>query len=260
MERITTEIDGHVLLIGLNRVEKRNAFDTLMLTELADAYLMLEEDDGIRCAVLFAHGDHFTAGLDLGEIAPRIKNGEGLLPSSGIDPLGIYSDRKRTKPVVIAVQGICLTIGIELALASDIIIASEDTRFGQIEVRRGIFPFGGATLRLPQLVGWGNAMRYLLTGDIFTAETAYRIGMVQEVTEAGEHLDRAKEIAHTIAEQAPLGVRETLITAGMAANHVIPEGIQDYFAPKVVELMNSEDGREGFQSFIERRKAAFKGR
>lgn len=260
MEHITTELENHVLLIGLNRPEKRNAFNAKMLAELGDVYDGMEENDEIRCAVVFAHGAHFTAGLDLGDIAPRIMQGDSLLPTDKIDPWGIYSPKKRTKPVVVAVHGVCLTIGIELALASDIVVASTDTKFAQIEIKRGIYPFGGATLRMPERMGWGNAMRYLLTGDDFSGETAYRMGMVQELTEPGEQLAKAKAIAETIAKQAPLGVRQTLITAGMAASQSIPEGIQEHFAATIRELMQSEDGQEGFNSFIERREAVFVGR
>ena len=95
--------------------------------------------------------------------------------------MGLDAERRVSKPIVMAVQGICFTIGIELMLAADIRIASEGSRFGQIEVRRGLYPVGGATLRMVQEFGWGNAQRYLLTGDEFGAQEAHRIGLVQEV-------------------------------------------------------------------------------
>src|SRR5206468_9429808 len=135
----------------------------------------------------------------------------------GLDPLGITGPRVR-KPVVAAIQGICLTIGIELLLATDIRIAAESARFAQIEIKRGIYPVGGATLRFPREVGWANAMRWLLTGDEFDAAEAHRIGLVQELTEHGEQLARALAIAEVITAQAPLAVYATLA----ASRHALP--------------------------------------
>ena len=114
MKYVTTEVENHVLLIGLNRADKRNAFSSTMINELADAYEEMEKNDQIRCGVLFAHGDHFTTGLDLGEIAPKIMAGTSFIQKDKVDPWGVYSDKKRTKPVIAVVQGMCLTLGIEL--------------------------------------------------------------------------------------------------------------------------------------------------
>ena len=177
MERITFERQGRVARIGLSRPSKRNAFDLKMLRELGQAFTDYEEDAELWCAVLFAHGEHFTGGLELNEVGPAVAAGAPLFPEGSVDPLGL-GPRRRQKPLVAALQGYCLTIGIELALAADIRIAADTTRFGQIEIKRGILPFGGATLRLPALTGWGNAMRYLLTGDMFDAAEALRIGLV----------------------------------------------------------------------------------
>ena len=179
---ISTETKGHVWIIGLNRASKRNAFTLKMLAELSDAYTAYEEDPELRCAVLQPHGEHFTGGLDLADVGPAVASGKMMWPARGVDPLGL-TGRRRTKPVVCAARGWCLTIGVELMLASDIRLAASDTRFAQMEVQRGIMAFGGATLRLPQVAGWGNAMRYLLTGDQFGAQEALRIGLVQEVVE-----------------------------------------------------------------------------
>ncbi len=174
-QKITVEQRGHILLIGLNRPAKRNAFDVEMLEQLALAYTELENNDEIRCGVLFAHGEMFTAGLDLANVAPQVVKGNGGLKFSAdsVDPLNLYSER--TKPVVVAVNGKCLTVGIELILAADICVAAENATFAQIEIKRGIFPFGGATLRFPERSGWGNAMRWLLTGDEFAVQLALGI-------------------------------------------------------------------------------------
>ncbi|MCW2652523.1 MAG: enoyl-CoA hydratase [Mycobacterium sp.] len=259
LDTVSLERDGHVLMIGLNRPAKRNAFTLAMLADLSRAYALLESDDGLRAGVIFAHGDHFTAGLDLVDVGPAIASGTAPVPEDGRDPWRL--DGPWTKPVIAAAQGWCMTLGIELLLAADIRIAAADTRFAQIEVRRGIYPFGGATLRLPQVAGWGNAMRWLLTGDEFDAAEAYRIGLVQEVAaDAASALERARTIAHTIADAAaPLGVTATLASAQLAASEGEAAAIAQ-LRPEATRLFGTEDAAEGLQSFVERRAAAFAGR
>jgi enoyl-CoA hydratase len=256
---VTVQRRGHVLLIGLNRPEKRNAFNLALIDQLAVAYHELEEDEELRCGVLFAHGDHFTGGLDLAEVGPVI--GEGRLSMSGDgrrDPW--RKDGIWTTPIVAAVQGWVMTLAIELLLAADIRIAAENARFSQMEINRGIYAFGGATIRLPRDAGWGNAMRWLLTGEEYDAAEALRIGLVQEVVETGRQLDRAVELAEAIATRSgPLGVRTTLESAHRARL----EGEQAAFArleTDMVALFESADGREGLASFVERREARFTGR
>src|SRR5258708_4359109 len=169
---ITRERRGHIFLIGLNRPAKRNAFDLAMLNELALAYGEMQRDNEVRCGVLFAHGAHFTAGLDLARVGPAVaEQGQLPLPAGGVDPWGLR-DPERTKPLVCALQGICLTAGIELALAADVRVAAADTRFAQIEIKRGIFPFGGATIRFPREVGWGNPIPYLFPAHPYPPDDA----------------------------------------------------------------------------------------
>lgn len=257
---VTTERRGHVLLIGLNRPAKRNAFNLRMLEELALAYGELERDPEIRCGVLFAHGEHFTGGLDLADVAPAVIDGRGLpVPEGGRQPWRLDGE-PWTTPLVIAVQGWCMTLGIELLLAADVRIASADTRFAQLEVQRGIYPFAGATIRMPREAGWGNAMKWLLTGDPFDAAEAHRMGLVQEVVEPGTQLDRAIELADRIATvAAPLGVRATLASAHRALVESEAAAVAQLQAD-AVPLFASEDGAEGMRSFLERREARFTGR
>ena len=257
--RISVEQKGHILLIGLNRPAKRNAFDVQMLEELADAYTKLENSEDLRCGVLFAHGEMFTAGLDLANVGPKVAESGGVLKfgEDSIDPLNLQNER--TKPVVVAVNGKCLTIGIELILAADICIAAEDATFAQIEIKRGIFPFGGATLRFPERTGWGNAMRWLLTGDEFDAREALRIGFAQEVVPTENALNRAVEIAETIARQAPLGVYATIKSARKTIHESYQEA-KDELNPQILELFDSEDAEEGVRSFLERREGNFSGK
>lgn len=258
--QVSVEKSGHLLLMGLDRVAKRNAFDIEMYNQLAAAYQQLEDDGDLRCGVLFAHGDHFTAGLELTQWTEQFSSGSFPLVGEGqIDPLGLDPAQRVSKPIVLAVQGYCLTIGIELLLSTDIRVAASDTHFAQIEIQRGIYPVGGATVRLMQEVGWGNAMRYLLTADAFGADEAYRMGLVQAVVAPGEQLATAVQIATTIAQQAPLGVYATLKSARLARQ----EGEQAAFARLMADLrplMQSEDVQEGVRSFIERRRANFTGK
>lgn len=254
--RVITERDGHVLVMTLNRADKLNAFDRAMLDQLSVAFTEMEDDPAIRCGVLLAKGRAFTAGLDLGEVGPAVRAGEPLFPSGRVDPLSL-SGRLRTKPVVMGVQGYCFTIGIELLLACDIRLAAEDTVFGQIEIKRGIFPFGGATVRLPQVAGWGNAMRYLLTGDRFDAPEAHRIGLVQDVV-ADVHA-RSIELAQCVAAQAPLGVQATLSSSRTMLREGEAAAI-DALLPEARRLMETEDAAEGLRSFSERRDGIFEGR
>jgi enoyl-CoA hydratase len=258
LETVTLERDGHVLVIGLNRPEKRNSFNLAMLADLSRAYGMLESDDTLRAGVLFGHGDHFTAGLDLIDVGPALTSGTLPFPEDGRDPWRL--DGTWTKPIVAAAQGWCMTLGIELLLAADIRIAAAGTRFAQIEVRRGIYPFGGATLRFPRETGWGNAMRWLLTGDEFDATEAHRIGVVQEIaTDGAAAVSRAREVARTIAESAaPLGVKAVLASAHLGRDQGDAVAIER-LRPDVTELFSTADAAEGVRSFIQRRPARFTG-
>ena len=256
-EYVNVERRGHLLLVGLNRANKRNAFDLGMYGAIGRAWAELDRDPELRCGVLYAEGSHFTGGLDLAQWAPAFAAGKMPLPDGALDPLGLQGPPV-TKPLVCAVQGICLTIGIELMLATDVRVAARDTRFGQIEIGRGIYPVGGATIRMPRELGWGNAMRWLLTGDELDAETALRLGLVQELVEPGEQLTRALALAERIAAQAPLGVRATLASARLAL--VDEREAAARLLPDLKPIMASDDAREGVQSFIERRAARFTGR
>jgi enoyl-CoA hydratase len=257
--RVTVDRDGHILLIGLNRTDKRNAADLQLLQELSLAYGELERDPELRCGLVFAHGDHFTGGLDLADVGPRMTGaGLDIVPEGGINPWQIEG-QSLSKPVVIAVQGICLTLGIELILASDIAVAAESTEFAQIEVARGILPFGGATIRFPRAVGWGNAMRWILTGDSFDAAEALRIGLVQEVVPTGTQYARALELAKRVAAQAPLAVQAALANAKLA----LREGdaaAEAQLQPELVRLVATEDSQIGMRAFLTRTKAEFIGR
>jgi len=255
---VRIERRGALLLMGIDRPRKLNGFSGRMVTALADAYQAMEDDANVRVGVLHAFGPHFTAGVQLDQIQHWFAEGRHLGRPGAVDPYDLVPPL-RTKPVVAAVQGLCFTVGIELMLAADIVVAARDTRFGQIEVRRGIFPNHGATLRIVERAGWGNAMRYLLTGDEFDADTALRLGLVQEIVEPGRQLERAVALAERIAAQAPLAVAETLRSARTAVFEGWPAAIAEFGAVQS-RLMLSEDGREGVRSIREKRDGVFRGR
>lgn len=258
MSSIATERRGRVFLIGLDRAAKRNAFDPPMFHALARALGEYNRDAELWCALIFAHGDHFTGGIDLAQFAPLFANPDPFaLEPGSVDPFGLRNHL--SKPLIVAVHGITFTIGIEMMLAADIRIAASNARFAMLEVCRGLYPLGGATFRLTREAGWGNAMRYLLTGDEFDAQAALRMGLAQEVVEPGRQLDRALELAQKICEQAPLGIRGTLRSAWMGISDgeiAAAEHVRD----DMPAVLASEDFKEGVASFRERRSANFRGR
>jgi enoyl-CoA hydratase/carnithine racemase len=249
-------LDDHIMVITVDRKEKRNGFTPKMLAELAEAMTELDENPGLWVGVLTFAGDHTTAGLDMPLFFGADADPAALATKGLVDPLGLR--RRLTKPQITAVQGITFTIGIELALAGDIIIAADDTRFSQLEPKRGLMAVGGATLRFVSRGGWGNAMYHLLRADEFTAQEAYRIGLVQEVVPAGQQRERAITLAREIAANAPLAVQLTKENAKVS----LEEGEESAIAQfrEINRRVNaSDDLQEGIQSFIERRPARFTG-
>jgi len=246
---IRVERHSSVLLIGIDRPEAQNRFDAPMLIGLGKAYYQLDHEDELRAAVLYGVGRDFCLGVDRGAFAAA--QAAGQLPPKDpdyINPVGLRPPH-RSKPVVIAVHGGTKYLGHELLLASGIRVAANDTVFSQGEVARGVFPGGGATVRFPREVGWGNAMRYMLTGEEWGAAEAYRLGLVQEVTPPGKELDRAIDLANQIAAAAPLGVRATLASArqALAADEATAlAALQAEFG----RLLQSEDAKE-FQRALE---------
>lgn len=249
--------DG-IFQIEIDRPAKLNGFTPKMLGDLAAAYTAFEREAGARVALVSAVGPHFTAGLDLPKVGPIMARGEPLFPPDAVDPFDLRPPR-RTKPVVVAVKGITFTLGIELMLAADVVVAADDCRFSQLEVTRGVMAAGGATLRMVQRAGWGDAMLVLLAAGEFGPAEALRFGFVQEVTAAGAELDRARRIATAIAAQAPLAVQATLRNARIGLERGFAAAAAE-FAETNRELSATSDAAEGLRSFVERRPPRFEGR
>ena len=256
--KVLIEASEHILTITFNRPEKLNALDPESFHLLAQALYRLQHDNELRVGIIQANGKHFTSGLELDKWAPIFATGQApTVPQEEIDPFGM-SGETLTKPLIMAVQGLCYTSGLELLLNTDIRLATADARFAQLEVQRGIYPCGGGTVRLPEEIGWARAQRYLLTGDEFSGQQAYEWGMLTELCALDALQQRARELAHKVAAAAPLGVQAALNSSKTARLQGASAALAKVF-DEMSAVMGSEDAAEGVRSFMERRPAVFKG-
>jgi enoyl-CoA hydratase/carnithine racemase len=253
--RVYHETHGHVLKIVIDNVAKRNSFSPEMMEQLSDAFTLLQNSGDYWVGVLCAAGDHFTAGLDMPKFfGPNAKSRQRK--EGNVDPFGL--SKRCSKPVVTAVQGVVYTIGIEMMLAGDIVIAADSSRFCQMEAKRGIAPLAGAHFRFLTRAGWGDSMYHLFLCDEFNAERAHKIGLVQEVVPAGTQVERAMKVAALIAANAPLGIQVTKEGALKYIEAIERAGID--FLPTIrARVLQTEDAKEGIRSFVERRPAVFQG-
>jgi enoyl-CoA hydratase len=257
--KITIERKGQTVLIGINRPYIDNRLDPDATESLARAYYNYDRDPSLRAAVLFGYGDRFSRGIDVDAYKAFAQSGKKMMDGPGfIDPLG-RTKPALTKPLVVAVHGDTWNMAHELFLVADIRVASEDTEFGQDENTHGRFPGGGSTVRFPREAGWGNAMRFILTGDHWGAKEALRMGMVQEVPpDRDAALAKAVEIASKIAACGPLGIKTSLASSHMALDD--SETALGNLDDQYRALYATWDFREGRDAEVEKRPPVYEGR
>jgi enoyl-CoA hydratase len=252
------EQQDELATLVIQRPEKLNALNGELIAELDRAFRQLAEDDSVRGIILTGAGEKaFVAGADIAELAQ-------MGPLSGVRTSRQGQDAFRfleqmPKPVIAAVNGFALGGGLELALACHLRIASENARFGLPEVKLGIIPGYGGTIRLPRLVGRGRALELMLTGEMIGAEEAYRIGLVNRVVPQAELRGAAEVLLRKITANGPVAVALALESVDRGTDTTLDDGLtleSNLFGL----LASTEDMREGMQAFLEKRPANFQGR
>src|SRR5579871_4474250 len=258
-EDILVEIDEPIAVVTLNRPKVLNALRTALLCELSQALSELARDERVRAIVLTGAGEKsFAAGADIGELNALASAGSGAEQSRSGQALTRKIERL-SKPVVMAINGFALGGGCEIAMAGDVLIASENAKFGQPEVNLGLIPGYGGTARTTRRVGKGMAMYLCLTGEIIDAREALRIGLVQRVVPASELMNEARRIATTIASKAPLAIAACKRTINNGAHLSIDDALE-LEALEFGTLVDTEDIKEGTRAFLEKRKPVWKGK
>jgi enoyl-CoA hydratase len=246
-----------VAAVTVNRPEKLNALNAAVIAELGDVADRIGKDPAIRGMILTGAGPKaFVAGADIGEIAAQ---GPVDGKARALEGQRVFRSLERCgKPVIAAVNGFALGGGCELAMACHLRVASEQARFGQPEVKLGIGPGYGGTVRLPRLVGKGRALELLLTGQMIDAQEAYRIGLVNRVVPADRLLSESEQILRSILENGPLAVRACLEAVDTGLDVGVDEALL-LEANLFGLLSGTADMREGTAAFAGKRKPAFKG-
>jgi enoyl-CoA hydratase len=245
-------VEDGIAVITLDRPEARNAIDAEMARAIAAIVDELEVRTDIRATVLTGAGGNFCAGMDLKAF---LRGERASLPGRGFAG---FTQRPPSTPVIVAVEGAAVAGGCELVLASDIVVAASDSRFGIPEVKRGLVAVGGALLRLPQRIPYQVAMEMIFTGDLITAERAHAVGLVNHLTEPGAALDKALELAQRIAANGPLALRASKEIA-VSAPRWDAEGAYDRQMVLAQVAFDSEDAQEGARAFGEKRAPQWKG-
>jgi len=252
---ITVSIENGYATVQWNRPEVLNALNTALMAELTDTLEALDKDDQVRCIILTGNEAAFAAGADIKEMA-EASAVEMLLH----DQFARWDRiRKIKKPLIAAVSGFALGGGCELAMACDIIIASETARFGQPEITIGVMPGAGGTQRLTRAIGKARAMEIVLTGRFITSREACNAGLVNKVVPDEAVMDEARRLAHEIASRPPVAVRLAKESVLKAFDTTLEGGLE-FERKNFYLLFASEDQKEGMKAFIEKRKPAWKGR
>jgi len=251
------ELSNGIARVTIDRPDKLNALNATVISELGDAVTRIETDAAVRGVILTGAGQKaFVAGADISELA-----GQSPLEGKSRSLLGqqVFRRLERCgKPVIAAVNGFALGGGCELAMACHLRIAAEHAKFGQPEVKLGISPGYGGTVRLPRLVGKGRALELLLSGGMIDAAEAYRIGLVNRVVPADKLLAETEALLRTILENGPLAIRACLEAVDAGLETSLDQALlleANHFGL----LSATEDMREGTKAFLEKRKPLFKG-
>jgi enoyl-CoA hydratase len=260
---LITEKIGHTLVCTMNRPEAKNAFSPNMLSRMLEAWETADADDDIRVVVLTGSADVFCAGADLKAMFAAPDPGDDYAKryseDAGLAWKALLRHYRLTKPLIAAVEGPAIAGGTEILQATDIRVAGEGATFGVAEVRRGLFPLGGSTVRLRRQIPYTLAAEMLLTGKTITAEEALQYGLVGHVVPKGEALKKAMEIAEAIAENGPFAVKSVLRSLKET------EGLPEEEALKVeleigMHVFATDDAKEGPRAFAEKRKPVFTGK
>jgi enoyl-CoA hydratase len=258
-EDILIAVEEPIAVVTFNRPAVLNALRTHLLKEFSLALAELANNDGVRAIVVTGAGEKaFAAGADIGELNALASAGSGAEQARSGQALTRQIERL-SKPVIMAVNGFALGGGCEIAMAGDILIASENAKFGQPEVNLGLIPGYGGTARTTRRVGKGMAMYLCLTGEIIDAREALRIGLVQRVVPASELMNEARRIATTIASKAPLAIAACKRTINNGAHLSIDDALE-LEALEFGTLVDTEDIKEGTRAFLEKRKPVWKGK
>ncbi|MET0306045.1 MAG: enoyl-CoA hydratase-related protein [Solirubrobacterales bacterium] len=254
-ELVESSRDGHVALLRLNRPEARNALSPEVMETLAAELERLDPDPDVRCIVIAGSDKVFAAGADIKALSER-SFAEALSHPSASFWRRVAAIKT---PLVAAVSGFALGGGCELALACDMIVASDTARFGQPEITIGIIPGGGGTQRLARVLGKQLAMEYVITGRQFDADMAHEMGLVNKVAKKNRWLEEAMELARTVAERPPIAVRLGKQAVLAAEETALSAGLEN--ERRLYEIaMATEDRVEGMQAFLEKREPKFEGR
>src|SRR5690606_18554680 len=256
-ETLLVNIDAPVATVVVNRPEKRNALNATVHREMVEALDALREDPEVRVVIITGTGDRaFIAGADIGEFLERtpLEQREFMQTPRAYDAIASYP-----KPTIAMINGFALGGGCEVALACDIRVAAQTAKLGQPEIRLGIIPGGGGTQRLPRLVGFGRAMRLILTGELSSAEEAERIGLVDAVVPDEELVPYTRKLAEAMAAHSPVALRVAKDAVRAALSMPLDEGLR-YERELFITAFSSEDRVEGVRAFLEKRAPEFRGR
>jgi enoyl-CoA hydratase len=262
---VIVEKEGHVLVVTLNRPEKKNAVNSEVMCRLYDAWVQLDREDDLRVGILTGRGDTFCAGMDLSEIG-KMRSGVSDNPwmeRVKKEPHVIYGAWLKTyrpkKPVILAAEGFARAGGTEILQGTDIRVAGENAKFGVTEVQRALFPMAGSAVRLRRQIPYAIAAEMLLAGEDLPARRAYELGLVNHIVPDGQALAKAKQIAARIAENGPLAVKGILAT--LRETEAMPEEAAFAIEQKYgMQVMSSADAAEGPRAFLEKRRPVFTGK